>query len=161
MSAPPGEGGKRSGWLLSIAGCVIGFLAGHALGSRLSRGLLQTAIESSTAAVLSASAGSTVTALTIQAATAVLCAIIIPSIVVIALLHNERRTKEYDRLIEQRHPPPKPADGCGRDGRRSRTNGNRHPGPADTRRVGYRDSIRIGLEAGDQPEPRLKRSNRT
>jgi len=147
--------------LLSIAGCVIGFLAGHVLGARLSRGLLQTAIETSTAAAISASAGTTVSALALQAATAVLCAIIIPTVVVVALLHNERRTQNNDCLIEQRPSPPEPADGWVRDGRRSRIDGSRHTGPVDTQRFNFCHSVRTRLEAGDPPEPRLKRINRT
>jgi len=152
---------SRGAGLLSIAGCVIGFLAGHVLGARLSRGLLQTAIESSTAAALSASAGNTVTALAIQAGTAILCAVAIPSVIVIALLHNERRTQEYDHTIEQLHPPPEPADGWGRDGRRCHIDGGRHTGPADTQRFNFCHSVRTRLETGDPPEPRLKRTNRT
>jgi len=147
--------------LLSIAGCVIGFLAGHALGSRLSRGLLQTAIETSTAAALSASAGTTVTALAVQAGTAVLCAVIIPAVVVVALLQNERRTQNNDRLIEQRYPPPEPADGWGRGSRRNRIDVDRRPCTADTDSLGNRDGLRVWLEAGDPPEPRMKRMKRT
>jgi len=152
---------SRGAGLLSLAGCVIGFLAGHVLGARLSRGLLQTAIETSTAAALSASAGTTVTALALQAGTAVLCAIIIPTVVVIALLHNERKNQVNDRYIEQLHPPPEPADGWGRDGHRSHIDGVRYASPVYTDRLGNRDGLRVWLASGDPPEPRLKRINRT
>ena len=77
--------------IVGMIGAVLGFLAGHAMGARLTEGTLRAAIEATGSQVLRSTHGPVILATGIQAATAIACALIVPGITTLVLHHRLRQ----------------------------------------------------------------------
>jgi len=87
-----------------VAGIVAGFLAGHTLGRSISERMLSAAFEAGGSMAMRMSSQA-VTAMGVQAATAILCAILVP-LLTVAALHHKLNGKGTDNLPRLRVLPP-------------------------------------------------------
>lgn len=86
--------------LLCAVSAILGFVAGHALGARLTEGMLRAAIEAVGTQVLRSNNGPVILAMSIQAATAVLCAAIVPAITTL-VVHRRIQEQEAGYELEE------------------------------------------------------------
>jgi hypothetical protein len=140
--------GHGSLMLVGVVGAVVGFIAGHALGAQLTEGTLKAAIEAAGSQILRSTNGPVVLAMGIQAATAIICAAIVPAVTALVLhrqLQHEENTHERE-LCSHQKPGALPRANRDRHGDRRRDAPPRHAasGRAVARRAG--DGVRAGLE---------------
>lgn len=135
---------------VGFAGSVLGFISGHSLGARLTEGTLRTAIEAAGTQIIRSANGPVILAMSIQAATAIACAVVVPAITTLVLhrmmvledLHDEHtRSRLLHHADSNRHS----------DRGLSTTAGDADPGAGDA--CGSGDGIRPRLASRDHTPP--------
>ena len=135
--------------LTALLGSGAGFMAGHAMGGRLSAGLLRQAFESGGELALRVG-DRAVTLMSIQAATAVICAVIVPAVTVL-VLHSQLKKEENERksTAPQRRRTGRHRGRRNRDRRPEIAGDPRERALPDSR---HRDSPYLRLATGDRPK---------
>ena len=135
--------------LVGVVGAVVGFIAGHALGAQLTEGTLKAAIEAAGTQILRSTNGPVVLAMSIQAATAILCAAIVPAVTTL-VLHRRLRHEEdtYEQELRAHHESGAlPGADCDRHRDRRITVPARHA--TSGRAVAGRDGERVRVRMAD------------